>query len=99
MVIIQVLQCLQLMQLPLPETSPLLYLTDPNVEASSQIHCAISRFVHFFLTRIDMLRSHGVEPIIIFDGGRLPIKAQEEDSRRRLVYDQSERWCCGRALV
>eukprot|EP00877_Chromochloris_zofingiensis_P012929 jgi/Chrzof1/7890/Cz02g40050.t1 len=49
------------------------------------------KFVHFFLTRIDMLRSHGVEPIIIFDGGRLPIKAQEEDSRRRSRREAREK--------
>lgn len=33
-----------------------------------------------------MLRAHGVEPIIVFDGGRLPIKGEEEESRRRWVW-------------
>lgn len=43
----------------------------------------LSRYVRYFLSRIEMLRSHGVVPIVIFDGCRLPMKADEEDTRRR----------------
>lgn len=35
------------------------------------------------MTRIDLLIKHGVTPIMVFDGGRMPMKAEEEDSRRR----------------
>jgi hypothetical protein len=41
--------------------------------------------VSFIMSRIQMLRSHGVEPIMVFDGGRLPIKGEEEATRRRCV--------------
>lgn len=41
------------------------------------------RFVQYFLSRVDMLRRHDVEPFIIFDGARLPLKADEENSRHR----------------
>jgi 5'-3' exonuclease len=30
-----------------------------------------------------MIQHHGVRPIVVFDGGRLPSKADEEDARRR----------------
>jgi hypothetical protein len=30
-----------------------------------------------------MLRSLGIGVIIVFDGGRLPMKADEEDTRRK----------------
>lgn len=37
------------------------------------------------MSRVQLLRTHGVEPIIVFDGGRLPIKGEEEETRHRLV--------------
>jgi len=43
------------------------------------------RFVVYFLGRIEVLRSHGVEPYVAFDGARLPIKAEEETTRRRCM--------------
>jgi exonuclease-1 len=43
------------------------------------------RFVAYFMMRVELLRSHGVEPVIVFDGGRLPIKGEEEASRHRWV--------------
>lgn len=41
------------------------------------------RFVTYFMSRIQLLRSNGIEPLVVFDGGRLPIKGQEEQSRHR----------------
>ena len=38
------------------------------------------------MSRIQLLRTNGVEPIVVFDGGRLPIKGEEESSRHR--WDQ-----------
>jgi exonuclease-1 len=40
-------------------------------------------YVRYFVSRIEMLTSNGVVPIVIFDGCRLPLKADEEESRRR----------------
>jgi 5'-3' exonuclease len=45
--------------------------------------CWACRYINFFVSRVDMLRSHGVEPWVVFDGGRLPIKGDEESSRHR----------------
>ena len=42
--------------------------------------------------RIELLRSHGVEPVIVFDGGRLPIKGEEEASRHRCVFSTTLQW-------
>lgn len=44
------------------------------------------RFVTYFLSRVRLLTSHGVAPLIVFDGGRLPIKGDEEESRRRCAF-------------
>jgi exonuclease-1 len=41
------------------------------------------RFVVYFMSRIQLLRTNGLEPIVVFDGGRLPIKGDEEESRHR----------------
>ena len=35
------------------------------------------------MDRVRLLRGCGVVPIIVFDGGRLPMKALEESSRAR----------------
>lgn len=32
-----------------------------------------------------MLRSCGVRPLVVFDGGKLPMKQDEEESRSRQV--------------
>ena len=40
---------------------------------------------------MDLLRGCGVEPVIIFDGGRLPLKADEESTRRRGRQEQRDR--------
>ena len=39
------------------------------------------RHVEYVLHRVNMLREHGVEPFLVFDGGKLPAKAREESSR------------------
>ncbi len=35
--------------------------------------------------RVEVMRAAGVIPVIIFDGGRLPMKAGEEENRGRSV--------------
>jgi hypothetical protein len=35
------------------------------------------------MSRVQLLTTNGVAPLIVFDGGRLPIKGDEEESRRR----------------
>ena len=37
------------------------------------------------MQKVQMLQQCGVQPIIVFDGGRLPMKAAEEGSRSRLL--------------
>ena len=35
------------------------------------------------MSRVDVLRAAGATPVIVFDGGRLPMKEGEEESRCR----------------
>jgi hypothetical protein len=35
------------------------------------------------MNRVDVLRAAGVTPVIVFDGGKLPMKEGEEESRSR----------------
>jgi len=49
--------------------------------------------VTYFMSRVQLLTTHGASPLIVFDGGRLPIKGNEEESRRRWVCCNScTRW-------
>lgn len=43
------------------------------------------RFVSYCMGRVELMRAAGVTPVIVFDGGRLPMKAGEEESRGRFV--------------
>eukprot|EP00798_Chlamydomonas_sp_ICE-L_P004961 gene4961-34741_t len=49
------------------------------------------KFVWYCINKIEMLRSHGVEPVIVFDGGPLPMKAEEEVDRRRNREDARDK--------
>jgi exonuclease-1 len=46
------------------------------------------RFVNYCMSRVELLRGNGVTPVIVFDGGRLPMKAEEEETRRRCAMQQ-----------
>ena len=37
------------------------------------------------MKRVEVLQRAGVTPVIVFDGGRLPMKAEEEAARARRV--------------
>ncbi|PNH09346.1 Exonuclease 1 [Tetrabaena socialis] len=50
-----------------------------------------SGYVRYFVSRIDMLIANGVAPVVVFDGCRLPLKADEEDSRGRGRREALER--------
>lgn len=45
--------------------------------------CCLHRFVIYFMSRVELLRGCGIEVVIIFDGCRLPMKAEEEETRRK----------------
>lgn len=40
-------------------------------------------FVKYAINRVRLLRTNGVEPLIVFDGGPLPAKKGTEDSRAK----------------
>uniref|UniRef100_A0A0D9V6F7 Exonuclease 1 n=1 Tax=Leersia perrieri TaxID=77586 RepID=A0A0D9V6F7_9ORYZ len=42
-------------------------------------------------TRVNMLRHHGVKPILVFDGGHLPMKSDQETKRERSRKENLER--------
>ena len=43
----------------------------------------LRRYVIFCMARVELLRNCGVVPVLVFDGANLPIKAEEEGTRRR----------------
>ena len=49
----------------------------------SSLHRADSHrsYINYSMARIRMLRHHGVEPYIVFDGDRLPAKSRTEEGR------------------
>ena len=47
------------------------------------------RFIDYCMHRVDILRHHGVKPLLVFDGGRLPMKEIQENKRARYVFDTS----------
>ena len=42
-----------------------------------------ARHVNYCMQRVNLLRDNGVKPVIVFDGGRLPMKQEEESTRQR----------------
>jgi exonuclease-1 len=42
-----------------------------------------TKHIQFCINRVELLRRHGVEPVLVFDGGKLPSKDQEESNRSR----------------
>lgn len=56
-------------------------------------------YVHYCMHRIRMLKYNHVTPVVVFDGGRLPLKAMTEQDRRRYEYClhvcicKNIRWC------
>jgi len=49
------------------------------------------KYVTYCLNRVDLLLKHGVIPYIIFDGGPLPNKSDEETTRQRSREENRER--------
>lgn len=45
----------------------------------------------YCMSRVDLMRGCGVEPVIIFDGARMPLKADEEATRRRSRREAREK--------
>eukprot|EP00897_Mesotaenium_endlicherianum_P003304 jgi/Mesen1/3000/ME000177S02267 len=43
----------------------------------------VCRFINYCMHRVNLLRHHGVVPVLVFDGGVLPMKADQELKRAR----------------
>ena len=41
------------------------------------------RYIDYCMHRVDLLRHHQIIPVLIFDGGLLPMKANQENKRQR----------------
>ncbi|GJN17502.1 hypothetical protein PR202_gb04575 [Eleusine coracana subsp. coracana] len=50
-----------------------------------------TRHINYCMHRVDMLRHYGVKPILVFDGGFLPIKGDQETKRERSRKENLER--------
>lgn len=44
---------------------------------------ATSAYIRYFIGMVDMLLENGVTPFLVFDGGPLPAKAEQETARNR----------------
>ncbi|MCO5576319.1 hypothetical protein L7F22_030128 [Adiantum nelumboides] len=42
-----------------------------------------TKFVDYCMHRVNLLRQYGVRPLLVFDGGRLPMKEEQEAKRAR----------------
>lgn len=43
------------------------------------------RHIDYCMHRVNLLRHHGVKPILVFDGGPLPMKIEQENKRGRYI--------------
>lgn len=43
------------------------------------------QYLNYCMHRINLLRHHKITPVLVFDGGNLPSKAQTENDRHRQV--------------
>ncbi|TVU34906.1 hypothetical protein EJB05_16762 [Eragrostis curvula] len=50
-----------------------------------------TRHIAYCMHRVDLLRHYGVKPILVFDGGLLPIKGDQETKRERSRKENLER--------
>lgn len=41
------------------------------------------RHINYCMHRVNLLRHHGIKPILVFDGGLLPMKSDQETKRSR----------------
>ncbi|KAF8504392.1 PIN domain-like protein [Russula emetica] len=55
-----------------------------------------SKYVHYVMQRVRLLRHYGIHPYIVFDGGHLPAKRGTEEERRRR---RMENLACANALA
>lgn len=49
------------------------------------LYISLNRYIDYCLHRINLLRHHGVQPVLVFDGACLPMKSDEEIKRARYV--------------
>lgn len=47
------------------------------------ILCPIFRHIDYCMHRVNLLRHYGIKPILVFDGGLLPMKSEQEKKRAR----------------
>ncbi|CAA7388537.1 unnamed protein product [Spirodela intermedia] len=50
-----------------------------------------SRYVDYCMYRVNLLRHFGIKPILVFDGGLLPMKVDQEIKRSRIRKENLER--------
>lgn len=47
-----------------------------------------ARHINYCMHRVNLLRHYGVKPIMVFDGGFLPMKGEQESKRARYQHVQ-----------
>lgn len=46
----------------------------------------LRRYIEYCMHRVNMLRHYGVQPVLVFDGGGLPMKSDQEIKRARFDF-------------
>lgn len=59
------------------------YFALPQLLALDFALYTMNRYVTFCMKRVNLLRHHGVEPVMVFDGAGLPMKGDKHSERRR----------------
>ncbi|GKU94313.1 hypothetical protein SLEP1_g7827 [Rubroshorea leprosula] len=52
---------------------------------------ATSRHIEYCMHRVNLLRHYGAKPVLVFDGGLLPMKIEQENKRARARKENLER--------
>uniref|UniRef100_A0A2N9I662 Exonuclease 1 n=1 Tax=Fagus sylvatica TaxID=28930 RepID=A0A2N9I662_FAGSY len=50
-----------------------------------------TRHIEYCMHRVNLLRHHGVKPVLVFDGGLLPMKIEQENKRARVRKENLSR--------
>ncbi|CAI7800456.1 unnamed protein product, partial [Closterium sp. NIES-54] len=61
------------------------------IASSSPLRCVSFRHIQYCMNKVKLLRDNGVIPVLVFDGGKLPSKSQQESKRDKSRRENLER--------
>ncbi|CAI7884315.1 unnamed protein product [Closterium sp. NIES-54] len=60
------------------------------IASSSPLRCVSFRHIQYCMNKVKLLRDNGVIPVLVFDGGKLPSKSQQESKRDKYAIFPSD---------